>query len=181
MTMNDPPVTIDVIKQVKPGCEPEFEQALTDLITAAEGFDGHLGSNVFRTESEYRVVFKFNHLSRLQQWENSAIRRKLVDRAERYTVGAGKFQVLTGLETWFTLTPGQAVVPPLRYKMLIVTCLAAFPTLNLVTLVMSPLLQVFPVLLKTLISMVVMLTLMTYVIMPRMTKLFAAWLYPKTM
>lgn len=37
--MNDPPVTIDVIKQVKPGCESEFEQALTDLIAATEGFD----------------------------------------------------------------------------------------------------------------------------------------------
>jgi antibiotic biosynthesis monooxygenase (ABM) superfamily enzyme len=42
----DPPVTIDVIKQVKPGCESEFESALTELITAAEGFDGHLGATV---------------------------------------------------------------------------------------------------------------------------------------
>ncbi|WP_316434306.1 antibiotic biosynthesis monooxygenase [Leptolyngbya sp. NK1-12] len=85
--MNDSPVTIDVIKQVKPGCGSEFEQALTDLITVAEGFDGHLGANVFRTDSEYRIVFKFNHLSSLQQWEASAIRRKLLDRAERYTLG----------------------------------------------------------------------------------------------
>lgn len=87
--MNDSPVTIDVIKQVKPGCGSEFEQALTDLITVAEGFDGHLGANVFRTDSEYRIVFKFNHLSSLQQWEASAIRRKLLDRAERYTLGDG--------------------------------------------------------------------------------------------
>jgi uncharacterized protein len=179
MAMTDPPVTIDVIKQVKPGFESEFERVLTELITAAEAFDGHLGANVFRTDSEYRIVFKFDHLSRLQQWENSAIRRRLLNRVERYTLGEGKFQVLTGLETWFTLTPNQAIVPPLRYKMLVVTCLAAFPTLNLVTLVMQPLLQGIPALLGTLISMVLMLSLMTYVIMPRMTKLFAFWLYPK--
>jgi uncharacterized protein len=177
--MNDPPVTIDVMKQVKSGCESDFEQALTDLITAAEAFDGHLGANVFRTDSEYRIVFKFNHLSSLQAWETSAIRRKLLERAERFTVGKGAFQVLTGLETWFTLTPQQAIVPPLRYKMLVVTCLAAFPTLNLINVVLQPVLQSLPALLRTLMSMVLMLTLMTYVIMPRMTKLFAAWLYPK--
>jgi uncharacterized protein len=179
MVMTDPPVTIDVIKQVKPGCEPEFEEALTDLMTAAEGFDGYLGANVFRTDSEYRIVFKFDHLSHLQEWEASAIRHKLLDRTERHTIGEGKFQVLTGLETWFTLTPNRAIVPPQQYKMLVVTCLAAFPTLNLITFVIQPLLQGIPALFKTLISMVLMLSLMTYVIMPRMTKLFAFWLYPK--
>jgi antibiotic biosynthesis monooxygenase (ABM) superfamily enzyme len=50
---------------------------LTGLISAAEGFDGHLGANVFRTGSEYRVVFKFQHLSNLEAWEKSAIRGKL--------------------------------------------------------------------------------------------------------
>jgi antibiotic biosynthesis monooxygenase (ABM) superfamily enzyme len=177
--MNDPPVTIDIIQQVKPGCESKFEQVLTDLIAAAESFDGHLGANVFRTDSEYRVVFKFNHLTSLQQWETSAIRRKLLDRAERFTVGKGKFQVLTGLETWFTLSPQQAVIPPSRYKMLIVTCLAAFPTINAINVVLQPLLQQLPILLRSLATVVTLLTLMTYVIMPRMTKLFAAWLYPK--
>jgi uncharacterized protein len=179
LSMNDPPVTIDIIKQVKPGCESEFESALTDLITAAEGFDGHLGANVFRTGSDYRIVFKFNHLSSLQAWEASAIRRKLLDRAERLTIGKGKSQVLTGLETWFTLTPQQAVIPPPRYKMLLVTCLAAFPTVNVINSVLQPVLQSLPVLLRSLVTMVLLLTLMTYVIMPRMTKLFAAWLYPQ--
>lgn len=179
MAMNDPPVTIDVVQHIKPGYEAEFEQALTDLITAAKDFEGHLGANVFRTDSEYRIVFKFDHLSNLRQWEASAIRRRLLDRVQRSTVGKGKLQVLTGLETWFTLTSQQAVLPPPRYKMLFVTCLAAFPTASVLNVVLQPWLQLLPVLLRTLITMVLLLTLMTYVIMPRMTKLFAAWLYPK--
>jgi uncharacterized protein len=177
--ISDPPVTIDVIKQVRPGCESEFESALTELIAAAEGFDGYLGATVFRSNSEYRIVFKFNHLTHLQEWETSALRRKLLERAERFTLGNGKFQVLTGLETWFTLTSQQAVVPPPRYKMLIVTCLAAFPTVNVINAVLQSWLQVLSPLLRSLVSMVILLTLMTYVIMPRMTKLFASWLYPK--
>lgn len=173
MSMNDPPVTIDVIKQVKPGYESQSERTLTHLIAVAEKFDGHLGASVFRINSESRLVFKFNH-SNLQHWEASAIRCKLLDRAERFSVREGKFQVLTGLETWFTLSCQQAVAPPLRYKMLIVTCLAAFPTLNVINVVLQPWLQI-PVLLRSLFTMVLLLTLITYVIMPRMTKLFATW------
>ncbi|MGL5834051.1 MAG: antibiotic biosynthesis monooxygenase [Waterburya sp.] len=160
--MKDPPVTINVIKQVKPGNESEFENVLRDLIAAAEGFDGHLGATVFRSDSEYRIVFKFNHLTNLQKWEASPIRRKLLERAKRLTVGEGKFQILTGLETWFTLTSQEAIVPPPRYKMLFVTYLAAFPTLNVINIVLHPWLQNFSVLVRTLITTFLMLTLMTY-------------------
>lgn len=178
----DPPVTVDVIQKIKPGCEAEFEQVLADLTQAAEAFEGHLGANIFRPSDraslDYRIVFKFNRLSNLRQWEESAIRRKLLERAKQLTVGEGKWQTLTGLETWFTLATQQPITPPPRYKMLTVTCLAAFPTLNIVNFLLQPL-KPLPLLLRSLTATVVLLTLMTYVVMPRMTKLFAGWLYPK--
>jgi uncharacterized protein len=177
--MTDPPVTVDVMQHAKPGCEPQYEAAIADLMAAAEGFEGYLGASVFRTGSDYRIVFKFDHLSKLQQWEASAIRRKLVTQVECFTQGKATFQVLTGLETWFTLAPQQAMILPPRYKMRLVTCLAAFPTGNLVSLRIQPWLQGLPGLLRSLVSTVLMLGLMTYVIMPRVTKLFAGWLYPK--
>lgn len=178
----DPPVTVDVVQKIQPGREAEFEQVLADLTEAAKAFEGHLGANIFRPSDranpEYRIVFKFDHLSNLRQWEESAIRRKLLERAKQLTVGDSKWQTLTGLETWFTLATQQSIVPPPRYKMLIVTCIAAFPTLNVVNFLLQPL-KPLPLLVRTLIATVVLLTLMTYVIMPRMTKLFAGWLYPK--
>jgi uncharacterized protein len=178
----DPPVTIDVLQKIKPGCEAEFERVLSDLIEAAKAFEGHLGANIFRPSDranpEYRIVFKFDHLSNLRQWEDSAIRRKLLDRAKQLTAGEGKWQTLTGLETWFTLSTQRAIVPPPRYKMLVITCLAAFPTINLINFLLQPL-HFLPPLLRTLLTTIVLLSLMTYVVMPRMTKLFAGWLYPK--
>lgn len=178
----DLPVTVDVIQKIKPGYEAEFEQVLADLTQAAKAFEGHLGANIFRPSDranpEYRIVFKFNRLSNLRQWEESAIRRKLLERAKQLTVGEGKWQTLTGLETWFTLATQQPIVPPPRYKMLTVTCIAAFPTLNIVNFLLQPL-KPLPLLLRSLTATVVLLTLMTYVVMPRMTKLFAGWLYPK--
>jgi len=179
----DPPVTVDVVQKIKPGCEADFEAVLTDLTEAAKTFAGHLGVNVFRpadrTNPEYRIVFKFDHLSNLHQWEASPIRRKLLERAKRLTVGDSQWRTLTGLETWFTLSTQQAIVPPPRYKMLIVTCLAAFPTINLINWALHPVDRFLPPLLRLLLGTVILLSLMTYVVMPRVTKLFAGWLYPR--
>jgi uncharacterized protein len=125
---DDPPVTVDVIQQVKPGCEADFEQVLNELIEAAREFTGYLGVNVFRPidhhNPEYRIVFKFDRLSNLKHWEDSAIRQRLLERGSQLTVGTNKFERLTGLETWFAPYSTVAIVPPPRYKMLAVSFLA---------------------------------------------------------
>jgi uncharacterized protein len=178
----DPPVTVDVVRQVKPGCEAEFEQALKDIITAAEGFDGHLGTNVFRSNdgqhTEYRIVFKFDHLSELKQWEASPIRARLLERVNRLTWGEGKVQVLTGLETWFTLPVPKAMVPPPRYKMVLITWIVIFPLINIIPPLLQKILAPLPTLPRGAVAALCMVSLMTYVVMPRVTKLFSPWLYP---
>ncbi len=178
----DQPVTVDVMQRVKPGCEAEFEQVLADLIQAAESFEGHLGVNIFRPSpqsQEYRVVFKFDRLSHLRQWENSPLRHRLLERAQQLTVDAGQFQILTGLETWFTLPAQGAITPPPRYKMLLLSLMVIFPLSNLLNLALQPPLAFLPPLLRSLLISVIMLLLTTYVVMPRVTRLFAGWLYPK--
>jgi uncharacterized protein len=181
---DDPPVTVDVIQQVKLGYEAEFERVLSDLIEAARNFSGYLGVNVFRPidrhNLEYRIVFKFDRLSNLKHWEDSAIRHQLLENIKRSTVGESRFTRLTGLETWFALSPVVAIVPPPRYKMLVVSFLAIFPLINLLNWVLEPLLKSLPLFLRSSIVILVMLSLMTYVVMPWMTKLFSKWLYPNS-
>jgi uncharacterized protein len=180
----DPPVTVEVLQQIKPGCEAEFELILKDLLKAAEGFTGHLGANIFypydRTHPEYRIIFKFDHLSNLQRWEESPLRRRLLERTQRLTTSAGKYQRLTGLETWFTLPSRGAVVPPPRYKMVAVTWLVIFPLSNIIPPFLNKLFAPLPPLLRSAIGALLMVSLMTYIVMPSMTKLFANWLYPKS-
>jgi uncharacterized protein len=180
---DDPPVTVDVLQRVKPGCEDEFEQVLSDLLIAAEAFDGHLGANIFRPTDrhnpEYRIVFKFDHLSNLSRWENSPIRQRLLERTKRLTIDT-KYQRLTGLETWFTLPMQGAIVPPPRYKMVLVTWLVIFPLINIIPPFLNQLLAPLPPLLRSAIGAAFMVSLMTYIVMPRVTKLFARWLYPKS-
>lgn len=179
----DPPVTVIVSRQVKPGCEKAFEEFISGITAAAMTYEGHLGSNIFRPSDpkyrEYKIIFKFDRQSNLRRWEESECRRQWLARAESLTVGSPVIEILTGLETWFTLPAKKPIKPPPRYKMAVLTFLAIFPLINLVNLLLTPFLVGFPPLIRTFIVCVILVSLMTYVVMPRMTRLFYRWLYPR--
>jgi hypothetical protein len=180
----DPPATVDILQRVKPGCEAAFETVLAELIAAAQGFEGHLGVNVFRpidcSNPEYRIVFKFDRVSHLKAWETSVIRQKLLERAQRLTLGMAQMSVLTGLETWFTLPQRPGLVPPLRYKMVIISTVTIYVLISIINALILPLLSPLPVMLRTLVVTLLTTIIMTYMAMPRLTKLLANWLYPGT-
>ncbi len=177
----DPPVTGVASRQVEPGREEEFEDWVSGILDAVKGFPGYLGSDVLRPKSaeegEYRILYRFDRTSNLEHWEASDERRRWLDKAEPL-VQEQKVGRLTGLETWFTL-PAKAGQPaPPRYKMAVVTWLAVFPTVLIIFTLFGPLLNLLPTVLRTLLFTLTMVTLMTYLIMPRMTRLFSFWLYP---
>jgi antibiotic biosynthesis monooxygenase (ABM) superfamily enzyme len=180
---HDPPVTVTVKRQVKPGCKKPFEDFLTGIINASMTFEGHLGTNVFRPtdpqDSEYLIVFKFDKQSNLRRWEESECRKQWMARGDVLTVGSPQFEVITGLETWFTLGTQKPIIPPPKHKMVAVTWLAIFPLVNIINRLLFPLLKTLPPLLSSFVTTAILVPLMTYVVMPRMTRLFAHWLYPK--
>jgi len=181
---NDPPVTAVASRRVKSGREKEFEEWVAGITAAASEFPGYLGSNNFRPsgsddDDEYQIVFSFDHASNLRAWQDSEERRRWNERARPLIREEPKVRILTGLETWFTLPSKKGAPPPPRYKMATITWLAVFPLATLVFMVLDPLLGGAPVALRTLAFTLVMVTLMTYIVMPRMTRLFSFWLYPK--
>lgn len=182
LNTDNPPVTVVVLRRVKPGYEVDFEKVMFGITKAAMTFKGHLGVNIFRpinlNRPEYLIVFKFDHMSNLRRWEESEVRRKWLARAEYLTLGPPEIQILTGLETWFTLPTQQPVVPPPRYKMALITWLAVFPIVSGISVLFGSILNRLPVLVRTLIMTIVLVSLMTYVIMPQMTRIFKRWLYP---
>jgi uncharacterized protein len=179
----DPPVTAVASRRVKPGREGEFEEWVSGILEEAQKAPGYLGSEVLRPsdsddDDEYRIVFRFDHASNLQAWEGSDERRRWLEKSRPLIQERERVDVLTGLETWFTL-PSKAGQPaPPRYKMATVTWLAVFPVVMVIFSVFGQWLNLLPTVLRTLIFTLVMVTLMTYVIMPRMTRLFSFWLYP---
>jgi uncharacterized protein len=86
-------------------------------------------------------------------------------------------QVLTGLESWFTL-PAQPGAPPPPYKMALVTWATIFPLITVIVVVSAPLLGPLPLLARLAVTTGVTVPLMTWVVMPRVTRLLHRWLYP---
>jgi antibiotic biosynthesis monooxygenase (ABM) superfamily enzyme len=179
----DGPVTTTVIRRVKPGHEPFYEQFLEGIIAAANRFPGHLGVEVFRPEGasggEYRIVYRFDTAEHLRAWLDSDERAAWLERAEPHVIGPMRTQFLTGLETWSTLPGGPDTQPPPPYKMALVTWITIFPLITLVVVVLGPLLKDLDLVPSLAITTAVTVPIMTWLVMPRVTRLLRGWLYPK--
>lgn len=180
---SDQAVTVVVSRRVRKGCEERFEELSTAMSNAAADFPGHLGSTMLRPASpddpEYRIVFKFATVEDLERWQESAERLQHLEAFEGILTEPAKTEVLSGMVAWFTLPAQNPVKPPPRYKMTLVSWMALYPTVTLVFLLFGGILERFPLPLRTLMITGVLMVLMSYVLMPRFTRWFAFWLYPK--
>jgi uncharacterized protein len=176
------PVTTTVTRRVKPGHEAAYEAFLAGISGAARAFPGYLGVEVFRPTpgwgGEYRIVYRFDSLTHLQAWQDSAEHAVWLERAEPHVAGPMRTQVLTGLEGWFTLPTQPGARPPPPYKMALVTWVTIFPLITLVVVATAPLLGSLPLVARLAVTTGVTVPLMTWVVMPRMTRLLRRWLYP---
>jgi uncharacterized protein len=180
---SDGPVTTTVTRRVRPGHERAYEEVLEGIIAAAGRFPGHLGVEVFRpqgaTGGEYRTVYRFDSAEHLRAWLDSDERAAGLKRAEPHLAGPLRTSFVTGLETWFTL-PGQpGTAPPPPYKMALITWITIFPLITAIVALTGPLLKDLPLAVRLGITTAIAVPLMTWVVMPRVTRLLRGWLYPK--
>jgi uncharacterized protein len=170
-----------VTRRVKPGHEPFYEQFLAGIIAAASEFPGHLGVEVFRPQSaasgEYRTVYRFDSEEHLRAWLDSDEHAAWLERAEPHVIGPMRTSFVTGLETWFTL-PGHSGSAPPPYKMALVTWITIFPLITAIVAITGPRLKDLPLVLRLAITTALTVPLMTWVVMPRVTRLLRGWLYP---
>ena len=178
----DGPVTTTVIRRVKPGHEPYYEEFLKGVLAAASRFPGHLGAEVFRPHNtatgEYRIVYRFDTREHLRAWLDSDERAAWLDRAEPHAIGPMRTQFVTGLETWFTLPGRPDTPPPPPYKMALLTWITIFPLITLVIVVLEPVLKELALVPRLALTTAVTVPIMTWVVMPRVTRLLRGWLYP---
>lgn len=175
-------VTVCISVQARQGLEKELENWLEGVGRAASQFAGHQGLTVLRPAgsgaAEYVYIFRFDTYVHLKQWEDSEERRLWVGRLHELTEGKARKQVLTGLEYWFTLPGAATTPPPPRYKMVLVTLLVIYPLSTCLSLLLVPSLGFLSPLVRGLPVSIVLVVLMTYIVMPVMTRLFARWLFP---
>jgi uncharacterized protein len=194
---DDSPVTVIVTRKSKKGKIKDFEEWMDGIIHEAIRFEGHMGVNIIRpldlSNPEYVIIFRFNTYENLRKWENSQIRKEWLKKSKEVTEGEPKTEIQTGLEFWFTPRSAHSskseansddiqpatVPPPPRYKMAIVTAGIVFVMLNTLLPEVRQLTATLPLLLSTLTGVVIMVFLMTYLIMPLITRALKPWLNKK--
>lgn len=179
-THGEGPITTTVMRRVKPGHEQAYEEVLEGFIAAASRFPGYLGVEVFRPDSpdgDYRTVYRFDSADHLRGWLDSDERADWLARAEPHAAGRMRTQFLTGLEGWFTLPAEPGAAPP-PWKMTLITWAAIFPLITAIVVVFGHTLQSLPLVPRLGVTTAIAVPLMTWVVMPRVTRLLQGWLYP---
>jgi antibiotic biosynthesis monooxygenase (ABM) superfamily enzyme len=179
----DDPVTVLYSRRVKPGREADFEAWARGIVAAARQFPGHLGASVLDAPGsrEYHILFSFADRRSLRAWLDSEERRRWLARVGELLEADRGLQQLTGLETWFKL-PGANVptmTPPPRWKMWLVSLIAVYPMVLVFQALVVPRMARLPLPLRALVFPLVLLTLMTFVIMPMVTRALRRWLGPR--
>jgi antibiotic biosynthesis monooxygenase (ABM) superfamily enzyme len=179
----DDPVTVLYSRRVRPGREADFETWAHGIVAAARQFPGHLGASVLGAPGsrEYHILFSFADRRSLRVWLESAERQRWLARLGDLLEADRGLQQLTGLETWFKL-PGSNVPtmkPPPRWKMWLVSLVAVYPLVLAFQALLVPRMTRLPLPLRALLFPLVLLTLMTFVVMPMVTRLLRRWLGPR--
>jgi uncharacterized protein len=177
----DNPITVVRIHYVKEGCEPQFEQEINNHMNEFRASPGNLGISIFRPGKQhdgvYRIVYKFASREELDRWHASPAYLAWQKTEKELTIAPPRTEVLTGLETWFTL-PGQHVIrPPTKARMAVVTWIAVLPVSIIISLVTDPFLNTQPFLVQKVVFVSLLVSLLTWVVMPLATRLFARWLF----
>lgn len=178
------PVTVVVRRRVKPGREADYEAWLRRLTEGAQRqFPGYLGAEFHRPAAaggEYRSVFRFDSLDRLDAFERSEFRARMLAEGAAFFAGDAAWEKMTGLEFWFDPPLGTRVPVPSPHRMALVLIAVVFGLVLALNVALGPLMSAWPLAPRVLALVVVQVGLMTYVIMPRLTPLIARFVYPAT-
>ena len=182
----DLPVTVSITRHV----EPAHAEQMTAWIHAggelAERFPGFLGAGWVRPSAEsdeWHCLYRFDSSESLATWEASSQRAWWLGSAQGL-VGEIQRERRTGIEGWFD-EPQQHDVedlrpqptPPPRWKQAVMIWFAFFP-LSLATGALmawlAPGLALTP---RVLVTTIAMTPVMTYLVLPQLTRRMEWWLH----
>lgn len=187
MSEPDLPVTIVIRRRIKPGQEAAFEADMSDFLTFARAAEGNQGIHVLRPANVtdaahvhdhplvYTVVDRFSSTTTRRAFTNSDQYRQWMLRLRAHTEEDPHVEEMNGLAGWFTV-PGEHHRPP-TYKMAIVTFLGVYPLTSLLPNLIKRIIPDWHHLLANLVIAATVVSLLAWVVMPLLTRLFRPWLF----
>jgi uncharacterized protein len=182
--MLEEPVTVVVRRRVKPGAEAAFESAKREFIQFALAFPGNRGISVLRPPAEvpreYTVVDRFADSAARRAFRASPDYGEWMRRLRELSEHDPQIEELGGLGGWFTPLNAPRAAMPSQLKMAVVAFLGVLPLTATLLALFSWLLPSWHPQLANVLMSVLVVTLLTWPVMPRLTRLFAPWLYGRS-
>lgn len=181
------PVTLVISEVVEPSKVDAYEAWTKGINRDARQFEGFLGVEIIRPRDhahpEYVVIVKFESYDRLRCWLISPTYRAWMDQSYGLIAARSQQQLPSGLELWFTLPKARlgmtsSLPSPPYYKQVVLGVLAVYPLILLANRLLGPLLGALPPLLGLFVSVIFVSALLTYPVMPLLSKGLEFWLYP---
>lgn len=180
------PVTVIIRRRVKAGQETAYETWLQRLQHEARTLPGYLGVTTQRPgpggPREYVSAVRFDSLTHLRDFEASELRQRHEAEVLPLVEGDAAWEEFSGLEFWFSAPPGTVVPQPSRPRMALVMVAVVF---GLVLVIGSAVNAAFALLpfatpypLRLLLTIAIEVVLMTWWLMPWLTRRLAFWIYP---
>ncbi len=173
------PIHIAITRRVRPGCEARFQEALREFLQASFAHGGVLGASMLvplpGTDSrEFGILRTFANEAERDAFYESPMFKAWEERARALTEGEPKYRQLHGLEAWFR-SPHN---PPPRWKMALATLLGVYPTSLFLWATVGGAVHTWPLPTRSLVIAGFMVVLLTWVVMPLVTRLLHDWLHP---
>ena len=174
------PIHLAITRRVRAGCEAEFQQALREFLQTSFAHGGVLGASMLTPlpgsdNREYGILRTFANDAERAAFYDSPLFKAWQERARKWTEGEPVSRQLHGLEAWFR-SPSHP--PPPRWKMAVATFLGVFPVAMLLNLALGPVIRSWPFVLGNAAFNLCVVAILTWVVMPLVTRLLRGWLHP---
>lgn len=171
------PIHIAITRRVRPGCEAEFQAVLREFFQTSFAHGGVLGASMLTpppgsNSREFGILRTFASEKERDAFYESPMFKAWEERARALTEGEPEYRQLHGLEAWFR----SPHTPPPRWKMAMATLLGVYPISLLIGIVLSATLKKLPLALNLLVVSAIIVSLLTWVVMPFVTRLLHGWL-----
>jgi len=181
---SDELVTLVVKHRVKAGTEQAYEAWLRRIVSTARTFPGHLGVDVMPGHSgglrTFTSVLRFCSTAQVQTWLDSAERLALLQEAEHMLADGDQTEIGQHSEFWFTPPAEPGATPPPRWKQAVLSLCVILPQTLLLPILWGPVFRLNAFFgsyfVSTFLVTITIVVLVTYVLMPFVTRLAAPWL-----
>lgn len=180
----NPHVTRIAHRRALPSHEGAYEGLVREMFALMRAHAGFLGAELIPPDApggRYQVVVNFDSEEHLAQWDVSRDRASILEQMVPHAEAEPSYRRLTGLESWFSGPVVPASMKPPRFRMAVVTWLGIWPTASFFIFFVAPLLTSWgwPFLLVTALNTALITAVMTYLVMPRLTRALKGFLTPK--